>query len=182
MPPDAVQELFLGNHTVAASEQVHEHVEDLRLDMTIFAGAAHLPHPRVELVVTEGVDCAVGEWCRHIPSRAFRLAATGRSAETADLQRGSPEGPSTRRAGCPASGLVLRRDRARRDEPIARWPSALSPSLGSTARHSAAVRSTAAMNRRWLANGAPPHAASRNVVASSLIVLGTPESTPPNAA
>src|SRR5688500_9804585 len=142
-------ERCMWNQTVAASKQVREHVEDLRLDMTIFAGAAHLPHPRVELVVTEGVDCAVGEWCRHIPPKAFRLAATGRYAETADLQRGSPEGPSTRRAGCPApvvlsSGEIALGATSRLHD----GPSALSPSLGPAARHFAAVRSTAAMNRR----------------------------------
>jgi hypothetical protein len=66
MPPDAVEQLVLGDEPVAAGEEMGEHVEHLRLDAYGLAGSAELVEPSVELEVAEGVDHADGRGGGHL--------------------------------------------------------------------------------------------------------------------
>jgi hypothetical protein len=81
--PDRVEQLLLAHHPVRMGRQVHQHVEDLRLDRYEQAGAAQLIAIEIELAVAEGEDHA-----RPLQDGRRRPSVANRTAAAASRCRG----------------------------------------------------------------------------------------------
>ena len=71
MSPHGLEQLDLRYGPVATGKQMREDVEDLRLDAQALAATPELVEPSVQLVLSERVDEAIRNLCRHaaLPER-----------------------------------------------------------------------------------------------------------------
>src|SRR5688572_23839777 len=96
MPPDAVEQLLLRDEAVAIGEQIREHDEHLGLDVQPLSASTQLVDTRVELVLPEGIDHALGRGSAHLIAQAPRERVRGVQTELRLARQ------QYRRSGAPA--------------------------------------------------------------------------------